>query len=223
MSAPVAKFRPGFAAAQTRQIFGFTNGAGLIRRLDVSPTSLQLSPFRLHINNRSFLMLTIRTLAIAAATVTLGLAGCAQTPMDQDAHHPDAAPSSGMSMPMRGTSAPMIRMDEQLKTMQVMHDKMMRAKTPERRSALMAEQMKVMQESMAMMGGTTPSAMMGQGAMAGMNGDATKGACSGGMHGMGSMNGAMGMHHQMMEKRMQMMQSMMQAMMDRMHSVADKP
>jgi len=34
------------------------------------------------------------------------------------------------------------RMDEQMKSMQVMHDKMMAAKTPEERNALMSDQMK---------------------------------------------------------------------------------
>jgi len=92
-------------------------------------------------------------------------------------------------------------MDEQMKTMQAMHDKMMLAKTPEQRSALMDEHMKVMRDSMAMMGG-----------MGGM----------GGMQGMQN-SGPMGMHHQMMDKRMQLMQSMMQMMMDRMPPAPGKP
>jgi len=43
------------------------------------------------------------------------------------------------------------RMDEPMKSMQVMHDKMMAAKTPEERNALMSDQMKAMQDGMAMM------------------------------------------------------------------------
>ncbi len=161
-------------------------------------------------------MLSLRTLAITAATVTSGLVGCAQTPVDHDAHHPDAAPAAGMPMPMGGPGAPMARMDEQMKVMQAMHDKMMQAKTPEQRSALMAEHMKVMQDSMAMMGGMGSGGMMGKGgtgAMAGMQG----------MQGKGSMDGDMPMDHQMMDKRMQMMQSMMQMMMDGMPPASGRP
>ena len=62
-----------------------------------------------------------------------------------------------------------------MKSMQEMHDKMMAAKTPEERSALMAEQMKTMQNGMTMMNG------MSAGAMGGMKGD-------------------MAANHQMMEK-----------------------
>ncbi len=149
-------------------------------------------------------MLSLHTIAIAAATATFGLAGCAQTPVGHDAHHPDPAPTAGMPMPMGGPGAPMARMDEQMKTMQAMHDKMMLAKTPEQRSALMGEHMKVMQDGMTMMGGMGPGGMMGKG-------------------GMGAMDGDMGMHHQMMEKRMQMTQSMMQMMMDRMPPAPGKP
>jgi hypothetical protein len=184
--------------------------------------------FSLHTNNRTFLMLSLRTLAITAATVTLGLVGCAQTPVDHDAHHPDAAPAAGMPMPMGGPGAPMARMDEQMKVMQAMHDKMMQAKTPEQRSALMAEHMKVMQDSMAMMGGMGHGGMMAGGAMGAMGGMNDKPDNSGtpgmqAMPGKGAADGGMGMHHQMMEKRMQMMQSMMQMMMDNMPAMSGKP
>ena len=149
-------------------------------------------------------MLALRVLAFAAAAFTFGLAGCAQTSVDRNATPPHAAPAAGM--PMGGSGEHMARMDEQMKTMQSMHDKMMQSMTPEQRSALMAEHMKVMQDSMAMMGG-----MMGKG----------------GMGGMGAMEGGMGMDRQMMEKHMQMMQSMMQSMMqmmtDRMPPAPAKP
>ena len=59
----------------------------------------------------------------------------------------------------------MAQMDSQMRAMQEMHDKMMAAKTPEERSALMAEQMKTMQNGMTMMNG------MSSGAMGGMKGD----------------------------------------------------
>ena len=126
--------------------------------------------------------LSFRTLAFAATA--FGLAGCAQTSMDRTA--PSSYAASAAGMPMGGSGAPMARMDEQMKTMQSMHDKMMQPVTPEQRSALMAEHMKVMQDSMAMMGG-----MMGKGGMGGM------GATEGGM--------SMEMDRQMMEKHMQMM------------------
>ena len=175
-------------------------------------------------------MSSLRLLAITAATATLGLVGCAQTPVGPDAHHPDAAPAAGMpSMPMGGTGAPMARMDEQMKTMQAMHDKMMQAKTPEQRSALMAEHMKVMQDSMSMMGGMGPGTMMGKGGMGAMDGMKDKPATADDKGGMPGMKGLQGMHadtgmqHQMMDKRMQMMQSMMQMMMDRMPAAAAKP
>ncbi len=142
-------------------------------------------------------MQSLRTLAITAAAATLGLVGCAQTPVDPTAHDPGAAPASGMPMAMGGQGAPMSRMDEQMKAMQAQHDKMLQAKTPGQRDALMAEHMKVMQDSMAVMCGMGPGGMMGK--------------------------DGMGMHHQMMEKRMQMMQSMMQMMMDRMPPAPSKP
>ncbi len=90
---------------------------------------------------------------------------------------------------MGGTAA-MPGYADQMKAMQAMHDKMVAAKTPEERNALMAEQMKLMQSGMGMMG------RMGPGAMAGKPGD---------------MAGRQGM----LEQRMDMMQSMMQMMMDR--------
>ena len=92
---------------------------------------------------------------------------------------------------MPGKSGPdMARMDAQMKAMQEMHDKMMAAKTPEERNALMAEHMKTMQDGMTMMNGMSPG-------------------------GMGGMKGDMAAHHQTMEKRMEMMQATMQMMMDR--------
>jgi len=86
--------------------------------------------------------------------------------------------------------------------MHEMHDKMMAAKTPKERNALMAEHMKTMQEGMTMMDG------MSSGGMGGVKCD-----MQGNMK--GSMKGDMAAHHHMMEKRMEMMQSMMQMMMDR--------
>ena len=88
-------------------------------------------------------------------------------------------------------------MDSKMKAMDEMHQKMMAAKTPEERKALMAEHMKTMQEGMKTMG------MMGGAGMAPMQGKKP-------------MAGNMDQHHQMMEKRMAMMEAMMEAMMQMM-------
>ena len=115
------------------------------------------------------------------------------------------APS--MTMPMAKAATPntaspdhLAHLDTQTKAMQAMHEKMMSAKTPEERNALMAEHMKSMQDGMKMMDG------MAKPGMAGMAG----------MQGMGGMSAEMSAHHAMMEKRMTMMQTMMKMMMDRM-------
>lgn len=91
------------------------------------------------------------------------------------------------------SSADTARMENQMKAMQQMHDKMAAAKTPEERNALMAEHQKTIQDGMTMMKGMAPDGMKGE----------------------------MGMRHQFMEKRMEMMQAMMQMMTDRMP--ADAP
>lgn len=72
----------------------------------------------------------------------------------------------------------------QMKAMQQMHDKIVATKTPQERSALMAEQMKLMQGGMNMMGS------MGTGAATGKPAD-------------------MSARQAMMERRMDMMQMMM--------------
>ena len=87
--------------------------------------------------------------------------------------------------------------DAQTKAMQAMHEKMMSAKTPDERNALMSEHMKSMQDGMKMMEGMAKPGMAG-------------------MQGMGGMSAGMSAHHAMMEKRMTMMQTMMKMMMDRM-------
>jgi hypothetical protein len=77
-----------------------------------------------------------------AVTVALALVGCAtQMPPGDDhtAHHPAGQPSAAGGA------------EEQMKRMQEMHQKMMGAKTPEERQALMAEHMKAMQGGMSMM------------------------------------------------------------------------
>ncbi len=142
-------------------------------------------------------MMPVRLLSVVAATAALGLSGCAQIPPGHAAHHPGASPAA--SRP----GMPMAHMDEHMKAMRAMHERMTRAKTPEERNALMAEHSKLMQDGMAMMGG-----------MGGM----------GGMHQPAATAGAdPAVRQQMMEKRMEMMQSMMQMMMDRMPAPPSRP
>ncbi len=95
-------------------------------------------------------------------------------------------------------------MHDHMKAMQAMRDKMMNAKTPAERQALMDEHMKAMHEGMAMM-----KNMKGMGGMHGKAGMP-------GMSGMKDMPMDMSKHHQMMEMRMDMMQTMMEMMMQRM-------
>ena len=99
----------------------------------------------------------------------------------EEAHHPAGAASAA-------------KVDAKMTAMHEMHEKMMAAKTPEERNALMADHMKAMQGGMSMMGG--------------MNAD-----------GKAKMKGNMPAdpvaRQQMLEKRMDTMESMMQMMMDR--------
>ena len=138
------------------------------------------------------------SLSIALAVAITGVPIWAATSAEHDAHHPPDAASAPIAktMPSKSKLA-MAGMDSQMKSMQEMHNKMMAAKTPEERNALMAEHMKTMQDAMTMMNG------MSSGGMSGMPKD-------------------MATRHQMMEKHMGMMHSMMQMMMDRLPPVSAK-
>jgi len=127
---------------------------------------------------RSILLLTI------AAALSSG--ALAQSAQDHGAHHPAnvVAPAPGTS---KAPKVPPAQMEMQMKSMQAMHQKMMDAKTPDERQALMGEHMKAMQDGMAMMGQ---------------------------MHTSDGKGGAR-MSPEMMGKRMDMMEMMMQMMMDR--------
>ena len=131
------------------------------------------------------------SLSLALAVAITGTQTWAATPAEHDVHHPAGAASASTSknMPSKSKLA-MAGMDSQMKSMQEMHNKIMAAKTPEERNALMAEHMKTMQDGMTMMNGMAPSGMSG-------------------------MPKDMAPRHQMMEKHMEMMHSMMQMMMDR--------
>jgi hypothetical protein len=130
-------------------------------------------------------LISIAVLASAALTTSVWAAAEAKTAA-QGAQAQPTNPGMGMGMRAGAMSS---NYAEQMKAMQQMHDKMFAAKTPEERNALMAEQMKLMQGGMTMMGG---------------------------MGGMGAEKPAdMAARQGMMEQRMDMMQMMMQMMMDR--------
>ena len=151
-------------------------------------------------------MTFLRTAFSIAALTTATLAASAWAANDgqHDSHHPAAAGAVQIAQaapgnPAMGTGGMGGMMTapgyaDQMKAMQQMHEKMLAAKTPAERNALMAEHMKLMQNGMNMMGG------MGAGTAPGKPAD-------------------MAARQGMMEQRMDMMQSMMQMMMDRMQSV----
>ncbi len=137
-------------------------------------------------------MISLRPVLSIASLLMVASNIWAAEPVDHTKHHPasakvDAAPESANKVSMQ-------KMDDQIKAMHDMHEKMMNAKSPEERSALMADHMKAMQAGMAMMGKMA---------------DDKKAQAK------GSMQKDMSMHN-MMEKRMEMMEGMMQMMMDRM-------
>ncbi len=153
-------------------------------------------------------------LSLVACVTTLSWAAQPNSQED-DPHHPASAASAPTSKtlgakpaatkpsaprPSVATRQNMVQMDKQMMMMGEMHQKMMNAKTPEERGALMGEHMKMTQDSMSMMN------MMGGSGMGGPGMGGTQG-------GKGSA-GSMEDRQQMMEKRMDMMQMMMQMMMD---------
>ena len=150
-------------------------------------------------------MIHIRTplLGLCIAAASMGV--LAQGTDEHKAHHPtDAtapaataapAPADARPSPGRAMGADkMAAMDQHMRAMQAMHEKMSAANTPQERQALMGEHMKVMQDGMRMMESMRSQAASGSppASMADMR-----------------------RHHEAMEKRMAMMESMMQMMMDR--------
>jgi hypothetical protein len=147
-------------------------------------------------------MSSLKTLAAltALAFVSACASPVAPNPAKADehaSHHPDATAAA--------PSAAMPAMQERMKAMREMHDKMMNAKTPAERQALMSDHMKSMQDGMAM--------MKGMGGMAGMGAMGRMGDGKG-------MPAEMAKRHQMMEGRMEMMQMMMEMMMQRLPAPA---
>lgn len=169
------------------------------------------------------------TVSLMACLATLSLAAQPDS-QDHEAHHPADAASApkkskapaakppvtkpSASKPSAGTKQKVDQMDKQMTVMSEMHQKMMSAKTPEERSALMGEHMKVMQDGMSMMNMMKGSGMAGGGGMGGPG--------MGGAQDNKSMPGNMEDRQQMTEKRMDMMQMMMQMMMDTQSAPATK-
>jgi len=125
-----------------------------------------------------------------ALLVAVGLAAAQSQDQDHKVHHPDGVASvplanapakAAAALPGKGTD-----MAAKMKAMQDMHQKMMDAKTPAERQALMGEHMKAMQSGMDMMKMNRK----------GMSADPKA-------------------RMEAMEQRMDMMQTMMEMMMDR--------
>ena len=163
-------------------------------------------------------MTTLRHTVLSVAIATASLGAFAQTAAEHTQHHPaepakKATKAVAPKAPAKAAES-MAAMDIQMKAMREMHEKMMAAKTPEERKALMGDHMKAMQDGMSMMGRMgSMGAMSGMGDMKGMGGMGAD-AKTGGM----SMD--MMAHHDMMEKRIEMMTTMMQMMMDRLPTPA---
>ena len=121
------------------------------------------------------------------------------TSLAQEAKPPTQSPKAAQAASGMDVKGQMAKMDEHMKKMQALHEKMMSATTPEERQKAMEDARKEMQEGMSVM-----QPMMQGGMMGGMGG------------GMMAHKGApdASTQMQMMDKRMDMMQMMMQMMMD---------
>jgi len=139
----------------------------------------------------------MKTKHALAAAVVVALAGCSSFPWpgaekgapkaDEHAgHHPAGATEQQVEA---------AKVDKQMEAMQDMHQKMMAAKTPAERAALMKDHMKAMRDGMAMMGRMRDMPMQDGGKS--------------------SRPGGPSMHEDMMQRRMDMMEMMMLMMMDR--------
>ena len=145
-------------------------------------------------------MKLVRPLSLSLALLAVSAPSWAAQHDQHKAHHPAGSASAAAARSMPGKTTPeMARMANQRKAMQDMHEKMMAAKTPEERSALMAEHMKTMQDGMGM--------MKGMAGMAGPKSPPTN----------------MTERQTMMEQRMDMMQTMMEMMVDRLPQTPAKP
>ena len=145
------------------------------------------------------------SLALAVGSAFLFAAGM---PQAQGAKAPASSPSA--TAPQAGSSmtmgSQMGQMDEHMKKMQVLHERMASATTPDERLKVMDEQRTEMQACMDMM-----NQMHGGGVMGGMGG---------GMMAQKGKPANQKAQMQMMEKRMDMMEMMMQSMMDQQGTMA---
>lgn len=110
----------------------------------------------------------IRPIALTTALTFLGSAAWAAEQDDHKAHHPDVAASSSQTPAGSADAAATKPSAANMVAMSEIHDKMMNAKTPEERNALMAEEMKAMpmKEGMGMKEGSKD----GKDGMSGMGG-----------------------------------------------------
>lgn len=131
----------------------------------------------------------VGALVLLSASAGVSLAQDAKTPAQNPAA---AATQTDPSLNMGGN---MGQLDEHMKRMQALHDRMNSATTPEERQKVKDEQRQEMQRGMVMM-----KPMMG--------------GMGGGMMGQKGQPADANAQMQMMQKRMDMMQMMMQTMMD---------
>jgi hypothetical protein len=142
-------------------------------------------------------MTRIQNAALSLGMAIASIGVWAQTAAEHTQHHPPTASAkTAKASPAKTPATDTTKaMDSQMKSMREMHEKMMAAKAPEERKALMDDHMKTMQGGMDMM---------------------TKMDSMGDTQDKGAMPTDMMSMHRMMEKRMEMMTTMMQMMMDRM-------
>jgi hypothetical protein len=137
---------------------------------------------------------------LSTALLTMAAVFAVGAASGQEGKTPAAKPGAQPACCM-DSKAQMGQMDEHMKRMQALHEKLASATTPEERKRLMDDQHREMQQGMAMMQGMPHGgAMMGSAGM-GMMGQKGKPADP-------------KTQMLMMEKRMDMMQTMMQTMMD---------
>ncbi len=147
------------------------------------------------------------TLAMSFAAL---VSACANPGATMTAPASAGTSHAGMSHGDAATANAPASSDARMQAMQAMHQKMMDAKTPAERQALMADHMQAMQGGMAMM-------------------KDMQGKHGGGGMGMAGMGGAKGMpedmakRRSMMDDHMAMMQMMMTMMADRMPAAPTKP
>lgn len=144
-------------------------------------------------------MKTISSFALALAIAATATTAWPANDDQRSAKRPAAAASTPAenSPPGQSRTAAMAGMAAHMKSMHDMHDKLMAARTPEERSALMPQHLKTMQDGMAMM-----KEMSSSGGRHFLKGNPTS--------------------IQLMDRRMEMMEAMMEMMMDRVPAAPSK-